>query len=74
MNLDSEPLPETIRLDQFLKLTGLVGTGGQAKLLVQQGQIRVNGELEIRRKRQLVAGDVVEFEGEQFEVVADTGP
>lgn len=74
MNPDSEPLPETIRLDQFLKLTGLVGTGGQAKLLVQQGQIRVNGELEIRRKRQLVAGDVVEFEGEQFEVVADTGP
>jgi ribosome-associated protein len=58
----------TIKLDQFLKLTGAVGTGGQAKALIQGGEVRVNGEVETRRGRKLKAGDVVEFEGESFEV------
>ena len=58
----------TIKLDQFLKLTGIVGTGGQAKALIQAGEVRVNGEVETRRGRKLKAGDVVEFEGESFEV------
>ncbi len=80
-----EPLPEdvtvsetpeshsdpTIRLDHFLKLCGLVGTGGQAKLLVQNGEIIVNGEVEIRRRRQLREGDVVEWGDEVFEVERD---
>ncbi len=61
----------TIKLDQFVKLTGIVGTGGQAKALIQGGQIQVNGEVEIRRGRKLKAGDVVEFEGESFEVEAE---
>ena len=59
---------QTIRLDQFIKLTGLVETGGQAKLLIQGGEVQVNGEVETRRRRQLVAGDVVVFDGEEFEV------
>ena len=57
-----------IRLDQFLKLTGLFETGGQAKLAIQAGEVFVNGELETRRRRQLVAGDTVEWNGEVFEV------
>ncbi len=65
------PGDETIRLDQFLKLCQVVGTGGQAKLLIQGGEILVNGELETRRRRQLVAGDRVQFDGEQYEVVVD---
>lgn len=48
-----------IRLDQFLKLTGVVGTGGQAKVIVQSGDVAVNGQVETRRRRKLVAGDVV---------------
>ncbi len=60
----------TIKLDQFLKLTGAVGTGGQAKAVIQGGEVRVNGEVEVRRGRKLSAGDVVEFEGESFEVEA----
>jgi ribosome-associated protein len=48
-----------IRLGQFLKLVGLVATGGEAKHLIQSGQIEVNGEVETRRKRQLVPGDTV---------------
>ena len=58
----------TIKLDQFLKLTNLVGTGGQAKAVIQGGEVRVNGEVETRRGRKLQAGDVVEFDGESFEV------
>lgn len=67
----SESESETIRLDQFLKLAGVVGTGGQAKLLIQDGQVSVNGEVEIRRRRQLRPGDIVEFDGEEYHVVSD---
>ena len=66
-----QPSDETIRLDQFLKLCQLVDTGGQAKLLIQGGEILVNGELETRRRRQLIAGDMVQFDGEHYEVVVD---
>ena len=53
-------------LDQFLKLTGIAGTGGQAKLMIQGGEIRVNGEIETRRRRKLSAGDVVEVDGNTY--------
>jgi ribosome-associated protein len=66
----SEEQPH-ISLDNFVKMTGLVATGGQAKLLIQAGEVTVNGEVEIRRRRKLVAGDVVEVDGEQFEVAAE---
>jgi ribosome-associated protein len=55
---------DTIKLDQFLKFVGLVGTGGQAKNLIQAGQVQVNGEIEIRRGRQLRTGDTVQMLGE----------
>ena len=53
-------------LDKFLKLTGIAGTGGQAKLMIQGGEILVNGEVEIRRRRKLTAGDVVEADGRTY--------
>lgn len=56
---------EVIRLDQFLKLWGVVGTGGQAKYVIQEGMVLVNGEVETRRRRKLLPGDLVEFEGQQ---------
>jgi ribosome-associated protein len=49
----------TIRLDQFLKLTGLVKSGGEAKHLIQGGQVLLNGQVETRRSKKLHAGDVV---------------
>ena len=55
----------TIRLDQFLKLWGVVGTGGQAKFVIQEELVRVNGEVETRRRKKLVSGDLVEFEDQQ---------
>ena len=52
-----------MRLDQFLKWQGVVGTGGEAKLRIQQGEVQVNGVVEERRGRQLQPGDRVEFQG-----------
>lgn len=60
-----------IRLDQFLKVHDVVGSGGQAKLLIQDGQVLVNGEVETRRRRQLHEGDVVQFETQQLMVEFD---
>lgn len=53
----------TIKLDQYLKLVGAADTGGQAKILVQNGQVLVNGEVETRRGRQLKSGDAVQVVG-----------
>lgn len=50
---------ETIRLGQFLKLANLIDSGSDAKPLLADGQVVVNGEVETRRGRQLVPGDVV---------------
>ncbi|HCC54266.1 MAG TPA: RNA-binding protein [Desulfobulbaceae bacterium] len=61
--------PGVIRLGQFLKLAGVVETGGEAKARIQEGEARVNGEVETRRGRQLVPGDLVEFAGAALEVV-----
>jgi ribosome-associated protein len=59
---------EFIKLDQFLKLVGVVQTGGQAKLLIQAGEVTVNGAVETRRGRKLVEGDRVSTMGESFKV------
>lgn len=63
-NLDSE----SIKLDQFLKIKGVVDTGGQAKLLIQDGEVKVNGKVETRRGRKLIQGDRVATFGEIFQV------
>ena len=61
---------ETIRLGQLLKLAGIADSGGEARELVQDGTVRVNGEVETRRGRQLHRGDVVEAGGERVRVGA----
>lgn len=58
----------TIKLDQFLKLVGIAQTGGQAKLMIQRGDVLVNGMLETRRGRKLVSGDSVTVGGQTFNV------
>jgi ribosome-associated protein len=61
----------TIRLDQFLKMAGVVESGGQAKVLIQSGQVTVNGEVDTRRKLKLRPGDIVELDGHEMEVIFD---
>lgn len=79
-NLDHDPVPDpqpsvstpspvpTLRLDHFLKREVLVGTGGNAKQVIQGGLVEVNGQVETRRKRQLRTGDVVRFAGREHAV------
>jgi ribosome-associated protein len=63
----------TIPLGSFLKLAGAASTGGEAKVTIQEGLVRVNGEVEMRRGRKLKAGDRVEVEGHGVYVVAAPG-
>ncbi|MCB9196827.1 MAG: RNA-binding S4 domain-containing protein [Flavobacteriales bacterium] len=61
---------EHIQLNDLLKLLGLVGTGGEAKMRILDGEVLLNGEVcEVIRKK-LFEGDVVEFDGEEILIVA----
>jgi len=63
--------PEPWRLDHFLKMSAVSDTGGQAKLLIQSGEVKVNGEVETRRRRKLKVGDVVDFDGKRYPVTEE---
>ena len=52
---------KTMKLDQFLKWKNYVSSGGEAKILIKSGQVKVNGEIEKRRGRKLIFGDKVMF-------------
>ena len=63
-----------IKLDSFLKLAGAVQTGGQAKILLKNGLVQVNGQSETRRGRKLKIGDVVTVDSrDRYVVVSDHG-
>lgn len=55
-----------IRLDQFLKQQGAVGTGGHAKVAIQAGEVTLNGTVETKRRKQLSPGDIVAYAGEEW--------
>jgi ribosome-associated protein len=59
-----------VKLDQFLKWQGLVGTGGEAKQRIQRGDVSVNGAIETRRGRQLALGDAVALDGRELLVLS----
>jgi ribosome-associated protein len=62
------PEQDTIDLQDFLKMRGMVETGGEAKFRVQGGEVRLNGEIETRRRKKLRRGDIVEYAGERVRV------
>lgn len=57
-----------MELNTLLKIKGVAPTGGQAKLLIRSGAVRVNGEVETRNRRQLCEGDVVNVTRQEFVV------
>lgn len=61
-----------IELQDWLKMQRLVGSGGEAKVRIQGGEVRVNGEVETRRRRKLVDGDRVEIDGQESIVAVPT--
>jgi len=67
----TSPSEKPIQLDQFLKLANIVATGGQAKRLIQGGEVKLNGAVETRRKKKLSPGDIVEVFGMELEVVVE---
>ena len=57
-----------IKLGQLLKLAGLVDSGLDAKIVIQDGYVKVNGEVDVRRGRKIVPGDIVEYKGNKIKV------
>jgi ribosome-associated protein len=69
MNIEDDSLPsDELRLDHFLQTQGLTDTGGQAKFHIQNGEVKVNGTVETRRRRKLALNDIVELGGKKFVV------
>ena len=60
---------EFIKLGQALKAAGLVESGVEAKIVIQEGEVMVNGETEFQRGKKLYDGDVVSFRGEEIRIV-----
>ena len=60
---------EFIKLGQAMKLAGLVEEGAEAKAVIQDGRVKVNGETDTRRGRKLVEGDILSFEGKDVKIV-----
>lgn len=59
---------EYIKLGQAMKLAGMVGSGVEAKLAIQDGQVLVNGQAELQRGKKLRSGDVISFHGEEARI------
>ena len=59
-----------IKLGQALKLAGLVESGVDAKFVIQDGLFKVNGQIETRRGKKLIAGDMIEYDGQTIRVEA----
>lgn len=59
---------EFIKLGQAMKLAGLVDSGVEAKDVITDGQVTVNGEVDVRRGRKLYNGDIVEYNGQKFQI------
>ena len=60
---------EFIRLDSAMKLGDLVVTGGHAKIVIQEGEVKVNGEVCTMRGKKLHNGDIIEFEGNKVQII-----
>ncbi len=65
MTISSEP----IELYKLLKFESMVASGGEAKHVIDAGLVRVNGQVETRKRKKIVSGDIVEFDDEKIRVV-----
>lgn len=63
---DVELTTEPVELYKILKFEGMTSSGGEAKLVIEQGQVMVNGFVEMRKRKKIVSGDIIEFAGEKL--------
>lgn len=61
---------EFIELYKVLKVQGMLSAGGEAKHVIAEGMVTVNGEVETRKRKKIIAGDIVTFNGESVQVAA----
>lgn len=59
---------EPVELFKVLKFEGLSESGGQAKAMIADGLVKLNGEVEIRKRKKVVSGDIIEFDGQSYAV------
>ena len=71
---DVEITREPVELYKILKFEGLVSSGGEAKMVVANGQVLVNGEIETRKRKKIVCGDIIEFGNEKIRIRLISGP
>ena len=62
---------EPVELYKILKFEGMVATGGEAKMVISEGLVLVNGKVETRKRKKIVAGDTIEFDQEQIRIQLD---
>lgn len=60
---------EPVELYKILKFEGIVASGGEAKAVIDDGQVIVNGEVETRKRKKIVSGDVIEYGDEKIKIV-----
>ena len=60
---------EPVELYKILKFEGLVASGGEAKIAIANGHVFVNGEVETRKRRKIVNGDLIDFAGDQLHII-----
>lgn len=60
---------EPVELYKILKFEGLVPSGGAAKSAIEQGLVKVNGDVETRKRKKIISGDVIHFNSEDFNIV-----
>ena len=59
-----------IELYKVLKVQGMSNAGGEAKHFIEEGKVTVNGEVETRKRKKIIAGDIVSFNGESVQIIA----
>jgi len=64
-----ELMKEPVELYKILKFEGLVASGGEAKAVIADGQVKLNGEIETRKRKKIVAGDIIEFGPEKIKLL-----
>ena len=60
-----------IKLGQLLKLANMVSSGVEAKIVIQNGEVKVNGEIDTRRGKKIYPNDVIEYKGQQITVIGE---
>ena len=59
---------EPVELYKILKFEGMTSSGGEAKLVIEQGQVKVNGSIETRKRKKIVSDDIIEFNNEKIHI------